>query len=435
MTAETSAPAITPFERLLARVVHVERREIAALVLSFTYFFFVLAAYYIVRPIRDEMGVMVGTGGLERIFTYVFLVMLCAVPVFGWVVSTFERRTIVPLIYAFFISNLVAFWLLLNAFGQTPTLATVFFVWASVFNLFVISLFWSLMSELWQSEQAKRLYGLIAAGGSIGGLAGPLVTQTFVGLIGPNTLLLVSAAFLAAALATSIRLRAVLSDASAAEPGHDKPMAEGGVLAGALQVWNSPYLWRIALCILLANFVSTIFYFEQARIVKLAIADRAERVQLFARMDFTVSALTILIQVLATGRIMERFGAGIAAALLPASAVVGLLALALAPTLAVIVAIIVTERAIAFSLSSPAMRVFYTLVQPEEKYKAQNFIDTVVYRGGDAASGWAANALGVGVVAMAAFTLPFAGAWLVLTLLLGRQAAAKSADNGPDPKP
>lgn len=414
---------------LLRRIVHVEAHEVKAVLLSFAYFFLVLAAYYIIRPVRDEMGVAVGRDHLQTLFVAVFFVMLAAVPVYGWVTSHVSKRLVVPIVYGFFILNLIAFWVLLSGDGRTPTIASVFFIWASVFNLFIVSLFWIVMSDLYASDEAKRLYGFIAAGGSAGALAGPIITQSFVRIIGPDNLLLVSALLLALALAVAVMLRRIVperSDGAAAR----RPVGKD-ILAGAVRVWKSPYLFRIALWILLGNLVSTFFYLEQSRIVGETLSDRTARVELLARLDLAVSVMTILLQVFVTGRLLERFGVGITAATLPAWCAVGLLALAISPTLFVIVSIMAVERAVAFAFASPAVKVLYTVVDPEEKYKAQNFIDTVVYRGGDAASGWVFNTLGKtlglagGVVALTA--VPAAVAWLYLSFSLGRQLNARTA--------
>ncbi|MCB1506884.1 MAG: MFS transporter [Hyphomicrobiaceae bacterium] len=422
----------TPLQSILARIVHVERNEIAALLLSFAYFFLVLAAYYIIRPVRDEMGVAVGRDHLQTLFVIVFFVMLAAVPVYGWVTSRFAKRLVVPLVYSFFILNLIAFWTILSGGGRTASIASVFFVWASVFNLFVVSLFWIVMSDLYDSGQAKRLYGFIAAGGTAGAMAGPIITQGFVRIIGPDNLLLVSAALLTLALVAAMLLRR-LAPAHGLAVASERPVGKG-ILAGAIRVWQSPYLFRIALWILLGNLVSTFFYLEQSHIVGETLTDRTARVELLARLDLAVSIMTILLQVFVTGRMLERFGVGVTAATLPAWCALGLVLLAISPTLGVIVAIMAVERAVAFALASPAVKVLYTVVDPEEKYKAQNFIDTVVYRGGDAASGWVFNTLGKtlglagGVVALTA--VPAALAWLWLSFSLGNQLKERTASAG-----
>ena len=395
---------------------------------SFAYFFSVLCSYYIIRPLRDEMGVTVGVDGLERLFFIVFGVMLAAVPLFGWLVSTFPKKHVAPVVYLFFIANLVVFWLVLSTWKSSTLVASMFFVWVSVFNLFVVSLFWIVMADLWSTADAKRYYGMIAAGGSAGAFCGPLITQSIVHKLGPANLLLVSALFLGVAVGCVFALRRELGHAHQAD--HDKPAGDG-ILAGAERVFKSPYLFQIAMWILVANLISTFFYFEQARIIGAALPERADRVQLFARMDLTVSVLTILAQVFVTAAVMRALPVGWCVAALPVSAALGLLALAVAPSLWVIVGVIVVERAIGFAISNPAARVLYTVVEPEDKYKAQNFIDTVVFRGGDAASGWlfnsVAKAAGLATPAVAMLTVPFALLWVWLSLRLGNAQEEQAA--------
>lgn len=425
MTDRLTDSAAPWLDRQLRRVMHIEPSEIAGALLSFGYFFAVLCAYYIIRPVRDEMGVTVGQAGLERLFTIVFFVMLAAVPLFGWVVSRFEKRRIVPYVYGFFIANLIGFWVALEAGIAGKFLASAFFVWASVFNLFVVSMFWILMSDLWRTDQAQRLYGFIAAGGSLGAFSGPLITQSLVKITGPINLLLISAALLCVAVLAAMQLRKLFEGAKGAAADGGTRLTGKGILAGAAAVWRSPYLFRIALWILLANVVSTFFYFEQTRIVGEAIPDRADRVQLFARLDLAVSVLTVLAQVFLTARVLQRLGVAATTALLPAVAIIGLVALSIAPVLGVIVTVMAIERAVGFALANPAVKTLYTEVAPEEKYKAQNFIDTVVYRGGDAISGWMFGALskglGMGVSTIALVTLPVALAWLATSRSLGRK--------------
>ncbi|HJZ32122.1 MAG TPA: MFS transporter [Hyphomicrobiaceae bacterium] len=431
MTASPQ-PAGSLIARALARVVDVRRDEIAGLLCAFLFFFSVLCAYYVIRPLRDEMGVTLGAEHLQWLFSAVFLVMLAAVPLFGWVVSSFARRRIVPIVYGFFIANLIGFWLLFASGTHAAVVAGTFFVWVSVFNLFVVSLFWSLMSDLYRTEQAARLYGFIAAGGSAGALAGPILTQSLVGSIGASNLLLLSALLLAAAIKAAVVLRRLFADVGQRQ-GEERPLGKG-LLAGAIAVWRSPHLFRIALWILIANLVSTLFYLEQARIVGETLTDRTLRVQLFARLDLAVSFATILAQVFLTAQVIGRLGIATAIAALPSFAVLGLVSLALAPTLVVIVSVLATERALAFAVTNPAVKVLYTVLAPEEKYKAQNFNDTVVFRGGDAASGWIFNSLaktlGLGLGSIALLTLPLALYWLALSLVLGRQHSTLRSQQG-----
>lgn len=431
----TSGPGPHAALRHVRRIVDIEAEELPAALWSFGFFFCVLCAYYLIRPLRDDMGVTVGPTGLQWLFVIVFVVMLVAVPVFGIVVSALARRRVAPAIYAFFIANLIAFRFIIDGHAGNPYIAGAFFVWVSVFNLYVVSLFWSVMADLWSSDQAKRLYGFIAAGGSAGAFGGPLITQAIVHQVGASNLLLVSAMFLALAIFCAKALRRHVDKGTHAIDGLEpKPGATpvelsdtliSKIIGGAHLVAKSPYLRNIALWILLANLISTFFYLEQARIVGAVMPDRADRVQLFARVDLAVSVLTVLIQVTVAARIMERFGLGWSAASLPISSVLALLALAVSPTLAVIVTAIVVERALGFGLSNPAARVLYTVVSPEEKYKAQNLNDTVVFRGADAASGWVFNSLGrmVGgsVATVAILTLPLAVLWVGLSFRLGQE--------------
>lgn len=395
----------------------------AALLHAFALFFSVLTAYYIIRPVRDEMAVMLGRDALEHLFVYVFLVMLALVPVFGAIVRDVPRQRVLPVVYLFFIATLVAFWLVLSRNGQTRAVAQTFFIWASVFNLFVISLFWSLMAELWRSTQAKRLYGFIAAGGSCGALLGPYLAQALVKQTGADALLLLSAGFLSLALVLAIRLRGLRGKGGLDGEAH-APGADTGLLAGAMLVWRSPYLMRIALWVLLANLILTYFYLEQARIVGAAISNREERVALLSRIDLAVSIVTILMQVFLTAGVLKRFGLGLATAIVPIIAIGGFIALAIAPVMGVILTVMVLERAFGFAFANPAARVLWTVVDEEAKYKAQSFIDTVIFRGGDAASGWVfgglSRTLGLGGPGIALVTVPFAIAWVVLSLSLSR---------------
>jgi AAA family ATP:ADP antiporter len=431
---EVNGPA-SAGERLLAKVVELRPGEAAGLAISFAFFFTVLTAYYIIRPVRDEMGVMLTKAdaqALHTIFVYVFVVMLAAVPLFGLVMEKVALRHVVPVVYGFFIVNLLGFWFVLENGGQTRGVAQVFFVWVSVFNLFVVSLFWSTLSELWRTEQAKRLFGFVAAGGSLGALAGPLIAQSLVRRIGTDNLLLISAAFLGLALMLALALRRVVAQGDGT--GREGELRHSGILAGAMIAWRSPYLFRIALWVLLANLILTYFYLEQARIVGASVPERAARVELLARVDLAVSLLTIALQVFMTGRVMTNLGLGLAIACVPVVAICGFAALAVAPTLGVILAIMIAERSLGFGFANPAARVLWTVVDREAKYKAQSFVDTVVFRGGDAASGWVFGALsksiGLGGAGIALVTVPFAVGWLILSLGLVRMhtdLAAKSA--------
>ena len=412
---------------LLARWVSVEPGEVTALLASFAMFFAILSAYYIIRPLRDEMGVTLGKDALHRLFTVVFFVMLAAVPLFGFMAARFPRRRVLPAIYLFFAANLIVFWLVFKIRGSSPVTAATFFVWASVFNLFVVSLFWSLMAELWSNGEAKRLYGFISAGGTAGALSGPLLTKSLIGVAAPLDLLLLSAALLSVALAAGLILRRERtgSDTSAMHA------AGGGILDGAAKVFASPYFFKIPLYVFLANIAGTFFYLEQSRLVGIAITDSAERVKFFANRDLMVSVATLTIELFGTAFVMRRLGVTAALLALPMTALMGTLALTSDPSLLVVAAVLAAERVAAFSLSSPAIKVMYTLTSADEKYKVQNFVDTVVYRGGDAASGWIFSAVSGGAGFAAAATplivIPLTLGWLWTARDLGRAHKKRAA--------
>ena len=419
-------------ERLLARVVAVRPGEARALLWSFAYFFCLLAGYYVLRPLRDEMGIAGGVRNLQWLFTATFLVMLAAVPVFGAVVARLPRKRFVPLVYHFFVANIAVFWVLLTLDVEKVVVARVFFVWISVFNLFAVSVFWSFMADLWQSEQGKRLFGFIAAGGSAGALLGPTVTVALAVPLGPVNLLIVAALLLELAVLCAHRLESAAPQAGPA--GAPKPVEAGAIgggwLSGIAMVLRSPYLAGIALWVALLSLAGTFLYFQQASIVAAASDDPAVRTRIFATIDLAIGILTILVQFLATGRLIARFGVGPAAAALPLVFALGFLALAFTPALFVVIGFQALQRATNFALSNPAREVLFTVLDREEKYKAKNVIDIVVFRGADAGSGWVFSALrgaGLELSSISLATVPVAALWLLLALGLGRGQARRAA--------
>jgi AAA family ATP:ADP antiporter len=421
----------TLLHRWIARVVDVRPGEVRALCWSFGYFFCLLAGYYVLRPLRDEMGIAGGVRNLPWLFTATFLVLLAAVPVFGAVVAYLPRRRFIPLVTHFFVANIAIFWLLFTFdFGKVQ-IARVFFVWISVFNLFAVSVFWSFMADLFASEQGKRLFGFIAAGGSAGALLGPALTVALAVPLGPVNLLIVAMLLLEAAVLCARRLETAASQvksesrASAAGPGTPPEAAGlgGGWLAGIAMVLRSPYLAGIALWVSLLSLAGTFLYFQQANIVAAASDDPAMRTRIFASIDLAIAILTILAQCLATGRLITRFGAGPAAAFLPLVFSLGFIVLAATPALWVVIAFQAAQRAANFAISNPARECLFTVLEREEKYKAKNVIDIVVFRGTDAASGWLFAALrgaGMDLGAISLATVPVTAAWLALALALGR---------------
>jgi len=428
-----------PQHRWLTRIVAVRPGEVRALLWSFAYFFFLLAAYYVLRPVRDEMGIAGGVKNLPWLFTATFVVMLAAVPVFGAVVARVPRRRFIPLVYHFFVANILIFWLLLTFRIGLADTARVFFVWISVFNLFAVSVFWSFMADVYASEQGKRLFGFIAAGGSAGALLGPAIAVWLAEPIGRANLLLIAVLLLELAVLCAMRLESaavVLQDRNAgrAAAGQRESGVGGGWIAGLVMVVRSPYLAGIALWVALLSLAGTFLYFQQASIVAALTDDPNKRTAVFAQIDLAVSLLTIVVQFLATGKLIRRYGTGPAAAFLPLVFALGFLTLALTPVLWVVIAFQAMQRAANFAISNPAREVLFTVVARAEKYKAKYVIDNVVFRGGDAASGWlfhALRGLGMELNTIALSTVPVALGWLAVALALGRAHERRTADNRP----
>ncbi|MGD9018622.1 MAG: MFS transporter [Desulfuromonadales bacterium] len=428
----------------LQRLVKVEAQEIPALLWAFSYFFALLCAYYIVRPMRDEMGIAGGVEHLQWLFTGTFLAMLAAVPLFGWVTTRFSRQQFLPLVYGFFIVNLLIFFVLFRCGLTQAWVARAFFIWASVFNLFIVSVFWSFMADLFNDAQARRLFGFIAAGGTAGALAGPALTAGLAIPLGPTNLLLISAAGLGWAILCIRRLgvwrerlgtgEPLSRKQPASEPVTDKPAGlGGGALAGLRLLMRSRYLLGICLLILFYTTLSTFLYFQQAQIIRDSFADPAQRTTVFAAMDFATNALTLVIQIFFTGRIVQALGLGWSLALVPLLLGAGFFILGMAPVLAVLVTLQVVRRAGNYAIMKPGREMLFVVLGRAEKYKAKNIIDTVIYRSGDVVSAWAytgLQALGLGLAAIAMLAVPLAGLWAWVCFRLGRrqQALAKQLE-------
>lgn len=405
---------------LLDRLIQVRRDEVAAMLWSFAYFFCLLCGYYILRPVRDEMGIQGGVENLARMFTFTFLAMLAAVPLFGWMSSRFPRRRLLPAVYLFFVSNLLIFYVLLEFQVAMEYTAQAFFVWVSVFNLFVVSVFWSLMADLFRNEQARRLYGFISAGGTLGALTGPSITALLAVDIGPANLLPVSACLLLMATLCVYRLGAWATANKRSAAG--EPLG-GGIFAGITLALKSPYLVGIALYVMLGTVLGTFLYFHQAYIVADQISSPGERTALFAKIDLAVNALTLLCQLFVVNRLIGRFGVSVALMLLPVVAIAGFVLIGIFPTLGVLIAFQVLRRAGEYAISRPAREILFTVLSREEKYKSKNFIDTVVFRGGDAISGWLFEGLrmvGLGFSGVAFAAVPIAMVWAGTGWMLGR---------------
>ena len=416
----------------LQRLVDVESGEQKAMLWAFCYFFVLLCSYYILRPMRDEMGVAGGVENLQWLFTGTFIAMLAMVPLFGWLTSRYPRATFLPMVYGFFIINLLMFYLLFSSDVADIWVARCFFIWVSVFNLFVVSVFWSFMTDIFSNRQARKLFGFIAAGGTAGALVGPALTATLVKPLGPENLMLASAVLLGCAMFCIRQLilwRMAYDDTDAPISASTGNPLGGSVLAGIRLVFQSPYLLGIALLMLLFTTLATFLYFQQAQIIRDTFSDPSERTAVFASIDLAVNLLTVLIQLFFTGRLVRWLGLPWTLALVPLLLALGFMALAVAPVLAVLAVVQIIRRAGNYAIMRPSREMLYVVLGQEEKYKAKNFIDTTVYRGGDAISAWiytGLRSLGLGLSGIAWIAVPLAGLWAFLAYRLGREQTRKA---------
>ncbi len=408
----------------------VKRDEVPAVLWSFAYFFCLLCGYYILRPVREEMGVQGGVENLQWLYTGTFVTILALVPLFGAASARWPRARLLPAVYVFFSANLLVFYFLMRAHVAPMWVAAAFFIWLSAFNMVVVSVFWSFMADIFSNEQARRLYGLIAAGGSVGAVTGPLITAALVKVLGIANLLLVATVLLVLTVVSIQRLSAWAERHGSVSQKEAGAGLGGSMWAGVGLTVSSRYLLGIAVLILAVAVLNTFLYFEQARMVKAWSASPEERTQLFAQMDLAVNALALICQAAVVQFLIARLGIPVLLTAVMALSGFGYLTLAAAPVLPVLVAFQVLRRAADYSMLRPVREVLFTVVSREEKYKAKNFIDTVVLRGGDAASGWVSaglKALGAGTAAVALIAAPIAFLSALLGWFVGRkQEALKS---------
>jgi AAA family ATP:ADP antiporter len=492
----------------LRRALNIHPGEGGAALCGFAFFFFLFTGYFMLRPIRETLGIAAGVDKLQWLFTATFVVMLAAVPCFGWLARRVPRANFVTWTYGFFAATLLGFSAWLHAQPGNPWAARTFYVWLSVFNLFVVSVAWSLMADVFRTAQAKRLFAFIAAGASTGGLTGPVTGGVLADALGAPGLILLSALLLALTLPLKSWLmhwraragagapepsgdttdppaaasnvdaayrssgtqpsrpihaaapesagRAAAADAtsdmrppapirspesrhadSAVNPGTAAPSADnapperpigGSILAGATRTFTSPFLLGIAVFVILLSTASTFLYLEQARLVAGAFSSSAERIRVFSTLDFTVQALSMAAQLFLTGRLAQRLGVTFLLTAVPLLVCAGFVALAAMPVFGVLAVVMVLRRVGEYALVRPGREMVFTTVDAEAKYKAKNFIDTVVYRAGDAASAWvktAVDALGHGAALVALVGAAFAAAWAACGYLLGKRADSR----------
>jgi AAA family ATP:ADP antiporter len=411
---------------ILLKLLSVREEELSPVLMATAYGFCILLSYYILRPVRDEIS-SADRGNLQILWTVVFLVMVfVAVPLYSAVVSRFSRGVFIPLANRFFGSNLLIFFgaLYLLPPSARPWIDRVFYVWTSVFALFIVTVFWGFIVDLFTTEQGKRVFGVVAVGSSLGGIAGSFVTATLVEIVPPFVLLLLAVVPLEVAAWLAIILHRRSGRPSAATRTEESEPVRGTAFSGMKVVFQSTYLSSILLFIVLMTFASTVIYYQQADLIRDAFpVDRAARTAFYAKIDLAVNIITIFTQAFLIAHIIRRIGVGLSLAMIPLLTIVGFLSLGVYPLLVVLVVFQVLYRTGRYAIVRPAREVLFTVVGREERYKSKAFIDAGGYRGGDLVTAWLYTglaALGLSLGAIALVAVPVAAIWAAVGLALGR---------------
>lgn len=429
MTAESNSAAA----RFLRKAVNIEPHEIRATLTSFAFVFTLMAAYYILRPVRDAMASDWSDAEVSWLWTFTFLFSGIAVSLYGAAVSKVRFQRLVPSVYGFFAFSFLAFYVGSQALSDRVLLDKSFYVWISVFSLFHVSVFWSFMSDLFTRAQAPRLFGFIGAGASTGALVGPAIPTFFVDSLGTDNLMLIATVLLLCTMPIIGWLQNMkqsdLNRESATSGTAEREFIGGNPLSGFAEFVSNPYLLGIGVFILLYTSISSFVYFELKNL--LADYSRAERSQIWAGMDLAVNSMTLVIALFITGRVATRFGLSVTLASVPVIIMGGMLTVAAAPSVAVVVGLQIVRRAGNYAITRPGREMLFTTVDRETRFKAKPVIDIVVYRGGDMLNAWAFTALttglGLGLGAVAIVGAGIAALWAVVGIYLGRVFAGRVA--------
>jgi AAA family ATP:ADP antiporter len=426
----------------LRRLIQIQPAEFSAVGWSWLFFFSVLTSYYVIRPIRDDMGVAGGVQNLPFLFTGTLVGMAVANPAFGFLAARMSRQRLVSTVYRFFAVNLVLFFALLHLTSDANMVwaGRAFFIWTAVFNMFAVSIFWSVMTDAFSTSQGQRLFGVIGAAGTIGAITGAGLTSGLVGVIGAANLLLVSAALLE--IGGFAARRVFSSSARRPDGALPEPSLAGGLGGRAWDGFSRtalhPYLRGIAVHLVLFTVLTTYLYFQQATIVVSVITERVERTRFFANIDLIVNVLALATQSIATGHLVRVFGLTATLAFLPALSLVGFVVLGAAPTVFVLTAFQVIRRSCEFAIARPAREVLFTSALRQDRYTAKNFIDTFVYRAGDQIGAWsyaALAAVGVGVAGTSGVGAVLAGVSVGVAIWVGRRHCLEADQRSHAPTP
>jgi ATP:ADP antiporter, AAA family len=413
--------------RLLKSVAAVEPYELKAVILSMLYFFFLFGSYSVVKPVRDAMGTVYGVAHLQELFTATLVASFVFAPLYSGLASRIKLSTFLPWVYGFVAVTILVFYALFES-GQYQDrwIAAAFYVWVSTFNMLIISVFWSFMADIFSRSQAKRLFGFVAAGGTIGGIVGPAIATLLATRVGNNNLLLISAAGFGVT-AVLVRMLArekqkLLSVGVEVQRTSLEHRLKGNPFGGFRLLLRSRYLLLLALFLLLMTWISTIVYFQLGDLITKAFSSREARTQAYGMIDLAVNSIAVVIQLFGTGRIIERFGVSMGLLLNPIIMVIAFLAIALSPVLLILGGIQIIRRVAEYAVAKPTREMLFTVVDQESRYKAKNVIDTVVYRFGDFSSAWVSSLiLPHGVAGLAIFGAIISAMWFPIAFLLGKR--------------
>jgi ATP:ADP antiporter, AAA family len=421
------APRGSRLARLFKSVAAIEPYEVKAVVLSMLYFFFLFGSYSVIKPVRDAMGTIYGVAHYQQLFTATLIASLLFAPLYSGLSSRIKLSTFLPWVYGFVAITIVAFYALFTGVsGQDRWIAAAFFVWVSTFNLLIISVFWTFMADIFSRTQAKRLFGFVAAGGTIGGIVGPAIATLFAKGLGNNNLMLISATGFAVT-ALLVRLLAhekqrLLAAGAEVQRTSLERRLKGNPFDGFMLLLRSRYLLLLSLFLLLMTWISTIVYFQLGDLITRAFPDHNARTAAYSMIDLSVNSIAVIIQLFGSGRIIARFGVKAGLLLNPIIMVIAFLAIAFSPVLLILAGIQIGRRVAEYALAKPTREMLFTVVDQESRYKAKNVIDTVVYRFGDFSNAWVSSLIQPhGVAGLAIFGLITSAIWFPIAWLLGRQ--------------
>ena len=430
-----SAAPPSALARLLKTVAAVEAIEVKAVLLSMLYFLFLFGSYSVIKPVRDAMGTVYGVKHLQELFTVTLIASLVFSPLYAGLASRMKLSTFLPWVYGFVAATILVFYaMFVSGRYQDRWIAAAFYVWVSTFNLLIISVFWTFMADIFSRAQAKRLFGFIAAGGTIGGIVGPAIATFLAKSVGNNGLMLIAAGgFVVTAVMVTLLAKEkekLLAHGGEVQKTTLNHRLGGNPLDGFLLLFRSPYLLLLALFLLLMTWISTIVYFQLGDLITKAFESKEARTQAYATIDLTVNSLAVLVQLFGTGRIIQRFGVQTGLLLNPIIMVIAFLAVAFSPVLMILGGIQIVRRVAEYAVAKPTREMLFTVVDQESKYKAKNVIDTVIYRFGDFSSAWVSAAvLPYGVTGLAIFGVITSVVWFPVAYVLGkRYESVRSGD-------